>query len=89
MADNSLLTNSLINNNLVTAGLTSKVLSGVSDFAWYNGCAPTSAANLIYYWSNNGYSKLTANMTSSKVINALVAYMGTDSSGSKNVGVRI
>jgi hypothetical protein len=85
MADESALTNSLINNNLATAGLTSKVLSGVSDFAWYNGCAPTSAANLIYYWANNGYSKLTTNMTSSKVINALVAYMGTDSSGSTSV----
>jgi hypothetical protein len=76
----ALMKNSLNNNSLAAAGLTSKVLSGVSDFAWYNGCAPTVAANLIYYWANNGYSKLTTKMTSSNFINKLVTYMGTDTS---------
>lgn len=42
-----------------------------------SGCSPTSAANTIYYWSANGYSRLTSGMTYEQVIADLRNYMGT------------
>ena len=33
-------------------------ISGVADWDWHYGCAPTAAANVLTYWSNNGYPLL-------------------------------
>lgn len=56
-------------------------LSNVEDFTWYKGCAPTAAANLVYYWADNGYPYLTWGNNSSQVISKLAELMGTSSSG--------
>lgn len=60
-----------------------KLISNVPDIAWYRGCAPTTGANIIRYWDNNGYSNLIqSTTTNSHVIDVLAdQYMFTDSQG--------
>lgn len=72
-------------NSMSSGTITTKKISGVADLTWYKGCAPTSAANLIYYWDSHGYPNLVTTETSNQVIEKLATYMGTDSSGSTNV----
>lgn len=53
-------------------------LGNVADYSWYLGCAPTSAANLIYFWDNNGYIDLIDGLTVNQVIAHLAVFMDTD-----------
>lgn len=74
------------NNNTITSSVENeKYLSDVADLKWYNGCAPTAGANLIYYWSFNGYQDLTYYKTSREVIEDLASYMKTTSKGTTNI----
>lgn len=78
--------NKLFDFNPMNSGtITTKKISGVPDLAWYKGCAPTSAANLIYYWDAHGYPNLVINETTNQIIEKLAMNMGTDSNGSTNV----
>ncbi|MBG9757657.1 C39 family peptidase [Lysinibacillus sp. fkY74-1] len=64
-----------------------KLISGVPDYSWYRGCAPTSGANIIKYWRDNGYSGLVQSTTTvSHLIDVLAdSYMSTNSSGGTSV----
>lgn len=50
---------------------------------WPNmsGCAPTSAANIMKYWSSHGYPQLTQNLTDEQILLDLRQRMSTSSSG--------
>ncbi|MGG1263889.1 C39 family peptidase [Brevibacillus laterosporus] len=57
-----------------------KLIRSVPDYDWYIGCTPTSAANIISYFDDNGYSKLVSNNTSTKSLISTLAskdYMRT------------
>ncbi len=46
-----------------------------------SGCSPTSAANIMKYWSSYGYPQLTSGLTIDQLLYQLRTLMGTDSSG--------
>lgn len=70
----------------ILAAVIEKYLSGIYDFTWYNGCSPTAATNLVYYWSTIGYPKLTSGMSSNQVNDNIASFMGTNlSTGGTNV----
>ncbi|WP_102027885.1 C39 family peptidase [Salirhabdus sp. Marseille-P4669] len=74
-------TNNDISNNSIYATSSSqyKLISGVPDFQWYIGCSPTSGANIIKWWDNNGKSNLVSTSTSiNALIRTLAEYMGTN-----------
>ncbi|MDO3676030.1 C39 family peptidase [Paenibacillus ehimensis] len=64
-----------------------KYIYGVPDYQWTIGCVPTSAANIVSYWSKErGYSNLTRASNGSEmpyidIISTLANYMNTDSRG--------
>ncbi len=58
--------------------LSEAYVSGVPDYGWYRGCAPTAAGNALGYWHYSGFPNLP---TSNLLIDELAAAMGTDSSG--------
>lgn len=65
-----------------------KLMSEVPDFLWYKGCAPTSGANIVKYWDNNGYKNLVQDSTSGSYLIEVLArsqYMNTSSSGDTTV----
>lgn len=48
------------------------------DYAWYRGCAPTAAGNLLAYWDSNGYPAFPTGTT---LIDELADAMGTEEDG--------
>ncbi|HDR7700301.1 C39 family peptidase [Bacillus toyonensis] len=51
----------------------------VPDYDWYIGCSPTAIANLVAYWSQNGFPNLfKKNETSNQLIDNLATLMETD-----------
>ncbi len=46
---------------------TYKVLTGVPEYKWYNGCSPTSGGMLMGYWFNQGYKNLLPGVTNAYV----------------------
>ncbi|ASS73920.1 hypothetical protein CIG75_02290 [Tumebacillus algifaecis] len=64
----------------------SKTLTGIPDYQWYKGCAPTSGANIVKYWDNNGYPNLVQDTTQpNTIIEYLAMYMNTNSEGGTTV----
>ncbi len=61
-----------------------KLKPEVPDYLWYKGCAPTSGANIIKYWDNNGYNGLVQDTTTGSYLIEVLSrpyYMNTDSDG--------
>lgn len=51
----------------------------VPDYNWYIGCSPTAIANLVAYWSQNGFDNLfKKSETSNQLIDNLATIMETD-----------
>lgn len=63
---------------LATTDYSYKLISGVPDYTWYIGCAPTSGANIMAYWAKNGYPKLNTYSSTNSLINALATKMSTN-----------
>lgn len=61
-----------------TSSLTAHILSGVPDYRWRNGCAPTSSAMVLKFL----YASDLKNTSSSSLIDELADAMDTDSNGS-------
>jgi hypothetical protein len=71
------LISSKIKNN--SSYLYHKVISGVPDYTWYRGCAPTAAANVLAYYHHSGVP------TGNTLIDELAAAMNTDSKGGTSI----
>ncbi len=52
-----------------------KVLNGVGDAHWLRACGPTAGSNIVVFWSNLGYTKLTAGKTIPQIIDQLYSDM--------------
>ena len=74
-----------------------RLINGVPDwnqfwgsYSCWSGCSPTSGANIMGYWDNNGYSNLVAGSDWQGAVNDMRLHMNTvctaDGSGSTNVG---
>ncbi|HHW84926.1 MAG TPA: hypothetical protein GX400_01790 [Chloroflexi bacterium] len=74
-----------------------RLIGGVPDwnqfwgsYGCWSGCAPTSGANVMGYWDNNGYSNLVAGSEWQGAVNDMRLHMNTvctaDGGGSTNVG---
>ncbi|MGD0153335.1 MAG: C39 family peptidase [Thermacetogeniaceae bacterium] len=70
-----LSTNSIVQpmNNIVE-----RIIAGVPFYAWYRGCAPTSAGMVMAYWRGHGYPQLPIG---NALIDQLANAMGTDRNG--------
>ncbi|TEB04180.1 hypothetical protein Psch_03905 [Pelotomaculum schinkii] len=51
----------------------------------FSGCSPTSAANIMKYWSTHGYPALTQGMSDAQLLYELRLAMGTDNNGATSV----
>lgn len=84
----SLIESSTSNDSIIAPLSTGieKYLSGVGDYDWYKGCAPTSSANLVHYWGYyKGYPSLVSGMSEQAIIDELAWLMGTNSSGATSM----
>ncbi|MFC5775517.1 C39 family peptidase [Ectobacillus antri] len=58
-----------------------KLISGVPDYTWDIGCAPTSGANIVKYWDSRGYPNLVGtSQTTHSLIDQLATSMNTNRS---------
>lgn len=68
--------NSFKGKLLTTSAIIEKKIYGVPLLKWYRGCAPTSAAMVLGYWDQHGYSNFTDDYQT-KLIDDLADAMGT------------
>ncbi|MEC2745336.1 S-layer homology domain-containing protein [Bacillus cereus] len=67
-----------IPNNIPEDIYRGKSINNVPDYTWYRGCSPTAFANLVAYWSQQGFPNLLKNNESEhQFINNLGDVMGT------------
>ncbi|AFQ19743.1 putative S-layer protein (plasmid) [Bacillus thuringiensis HD-771] len=65
----------------------SKIIKDVPDYTWFVGCVPTAIANIVVYWSKNGFPNLLkSNETSDWLIDTLGTMMGTDRGTGESTG---
>ncbi|MCU5406791.1 S-layer homology domain-containing protein [Bacillus cereus] len=65
----------------------SKIIKDVPDYTWLVGCVPTAIANIVAYWSKNGFPNLLKNNeTSDWLIDNLGTMMGTDRGTAESTG---
>ncbi|QWI47045.1 S-layer homology domain-containing protein [Bacillus mycoides] len=65
----------------------SKIIKNVPDYTWLVGCVPTAIANIVAYWSENGFPNLLKNNeTSDWLIDTLGTMMGTDRGNGESTG---
>jgi len=68
-----------LSNSFMLAASTNKIISGVADYGWYKGCAPTSAAMVL------NYHFPTTLPTGNTLIEELAVEMSTNSSGGTSI----
>ncbi|MEK4695524.1 S-layer homology domain-containing protein [Bacillus sp. FSL M8-0063] len=57
----------------------SKLLDSVPDYTWFIGCTPTAFANIVTYWSKNGFPNLfRSNEYAIDLVDNLATLMETD-----------
>ncbi|OGO77547.1 MAG: hypothetical protein A2Y23_07725 [Clostridiales bacterium GWB2_37_7] len=65
---------------MTVMSVSSKIISGVPDYQWYQGCSPTSAAMVLKY-------RWPSLPDESTLIEELAGNMGTNGSGGTNIGM--